>query len=538
MKRLLAVFLLLSVTFSLFGCSNNMLDSSSNDDANVAESSPASSSNDDANTPASSPAGADAAANGSGVAELPSTPIGITEDNKDAKPSLITLSGTITDFSGPVGKGGFVPWYVEWFTIDIEKENGDPATIIGLHKTAYIFGDMLAIGMHVEAYLPNIQATFNIGGREVFVATAIIAGMPRDTVVEVNKFKHEGGIYTSYDGLVSFVVGDDTAVKHVDIEREQSQWQVLPDNTELVVAFRDEYAEYPVAARVVILDEFFPFAWGVTREEIPESQVNLQMADYVFPASCFKTLNIPIIVHGVELDSPPPIIPIGSGTVLLPFRSIFTDGGAGFGNYAFLTEDGVLSFGGGGGGSENSYWTLGRASVEGIAWDRRIDYPPIIVNGIIYVSLESLAGPTPFISAWRFDNRIEIYRSQYIYETWLEEVTSYYNDVTPDESFAKMPIMVNGKQIGNHHAFLHDGEFKTVAMVPLSPIIDALGSHISVQIDGDDALIRNARNGTVSRAWWVVPLVVDDEVYVNLELFTVDGFNAAVFDGRIWIIEQ
>ena len=85
MKRLLAVFLLLSVTFSLFGCSNYMPDSSSNDDANVAESSPDSSSNDDANvaesspdsssnydanTPASSPAGADAAVNDSGYLTL------------------------------------------------------------------------------------------------------------------------------------------------------------------------------------------------------------------------------------------------------------------------------------------------------------------------------------------------------------------------------------------------------------------------------------------------------------------------------------
>ena len=132
--------------------------------------------------------------------------------------------------------------------------------------------------------------------------------------------------------------------------------------------------------------------------------------------------------------------------------------GVGFGNYAFLTADGSLRFGGGGGGSENSHWTVGSASMRGIGWGVQLCSPPIIVDSVIYVPLISaLAQAAPFTNAWLFEDRIDIFSTSWFpYGPWFgTRCWESGYERTPEE-VAAMCIMVNGIKIKAYPAILSD----------------------------------------------------------------------------------
>jgi len=441
---------------------------------------------------------------------------------------FIIFDGIITEFDGPMCEDGLVPWYIEWFTINMEMECGYSATIIGLHNTAYLFGEMLTVGMPIRAYLPYGITSFYINSSRVYVASAIIARMPQDRGVRVCKFTFQYDKGMCSDELFTFIYSEKTTFRFLG--DSYWSWRFVRNTTQprikAVVVYNIVDGGYPEAEKVIVLDEYFPWGWDrVTYGSLHPSRVELLAADFIFPASHFRELDLPIIVNGFELDAPPPIMPIGGDTILLPFRSIFT-GGVGLSNVAILTERGGISFGSDDTGSGMNHWALGVASVSGIGSSIAISYAPIIVNGIIYVPLDAFSHATPFVSAWHFHDRIVVYSTNHSFGIRSIEVT--------DDCFS-MPIIVNGRQIGAYSWLIYqEGAFFYRTMVPVAPIVNAF-PHLHLQTGYNRFVIQNTLTGRVTHPYYCCVIKVDDNFFVDLGFFKNPGFNATVYDGRIWI---
>ena len=405
------------------------------------------------------------------------------------EPNFLTITGVITNFEGPVNDDGSIPWYVDWFRFEIETEDGDPAVIIGVHYTAFMLGSTPAVGMRVTGYISHDSPVFTEDGEIVYIAVAIIGGEPD---VVVCSFREAGNTYISNDTSFRFITGENTEIKHAMWANPWTYstfwWERIKGFIDFAVFYETNTDGIAVATTVVLLDHDIPHvsntigmyspatvpgSWWI--EDIPE-QINLSVTDHIFTMDDFEQLNLPIFVNGrvgVQRIDQPAIIG-ANGIIMVPFRPIFQY--VGFGNYAELDLVGGLNFGGGGAGSENSYYRVGEAKVWHLVVSATLDVPPIIVEGVIYVPLQTFFnGYAPFTGAWIFEDRIEIFgESQSRYGPYYE--WSWFADTSNADVVAAMPVMVNGMQVDAVAELLDYCDIR----VPASPILKALG----IQWDG------------------------------------------------------
>jgi len=475
----------------------------------------------------------------------------VTENDTVIWPShsrrLIPITGIITNFYGPISEDGTVPWDIEWFEIEIIKDDGSPAIIIGMHGTGFFFGGKPVPGMEIVAYIAYDSPVF-INNPPLYIATAIVAGMPSGLGVAI--------CCAISDRICSFsfIITNETEVAHTDFMHSQTidwryQWLDTSDDgrsmaqwfvtdglrwdfgdSPVAVMYGYAYDGLPVAKRLIVLNSDIPNTrWA----QEPDQPIALTFTRYIFPAGAFETIDLPILVNSEEIKAPQPILATDGSTVLVPFREIFA-AGIGFGNYAFVQNDGRLMFGGGGGGSENSHWEIGRATVHGIGWGVPICTPPIIVGGIIYIPLISgIGNAAPFANAWLFEDRIEIFGSNaFPYGPWIG-FTSWDEDIMIDDDLAKLPIVINGVEIDSSHAIFRVTPYnvhRNVIMVPLQPIVEALGYSIT-QEDDETFLLTNVLGEKVE--FWQF-YMIDSEIYMYLRwLFPLA--SGIIYNGQILI---
>ena len=466
-----------------------------------------------------------------------------------AEPLHFVITGTIVSAEGFLHEDGSVPWYMDWFRLEIEKDDGSPAIIIGVHQTAYIFSSAPSPGMSVKAYIPKDSPVF-ISDPPLYVASVIVAELPAELNVEIGRFMQTGTSLVRADGYrsVAFRTSDETIIEYADLETGKwSQFQTGNRGGQIMaVVYKAASDDTPTAAHITVLYDDLPISqweilsWLDFYDEDPPDYIALAIADYIFAASDFHTLNLPIFINGTEFQMPPPILWTDGATIMVPFRPIFMPGGQfagiGFGNYAELTFYGELRFGGGGGGSENSHWRVGRTWTRGVGWGHPLDAPPVIVDGIIYIPLSAFGRNAPFTNFWLFDDRIEIFgTSQYPYGPWLGPYPPWPEYLMTPEEAASLHIVVNGTRI-NAPPPLYESRS---LMVPLKPVAQAMGYTVQRLniMDTTGRYIRQGADGyflldasqEIMHSFYHYTLY-NDEVYVWLR-----SFNAIVYNGEILI---
>jgi len=366
---------------------------------------------------------------------------------------LFPVTGVITDFYGPLTEDGTVTWDADWFEINIKKPDSTPAIIVGVHSTAFIFGSKLQIGMEVTAYVLYDYPVFVTdppSELSMYIASAIIAGFPTEQGIIVCCDFAE-------DETFSFIVNNTTEYFNAVQKRVWRHWAdagwvdwlAAPRSNDgttmlaqslmyrnpfenmtnrlIAVLYDTTRGDLPVAKSVMAFHDWSPFNIWIWNNDIPSppQKIVLNFTNYIFPADAFEIVDLPIFINGEEINSAPPIF-AADGAILVPFREAMA-ASTHVAEGAWLTNDGNLNLYGGGGGSEDSHWQIGRASVGYMATTLQdICSPPIIVGGIIYVPLSAMKHNAPFASAWLFDDRIEIYgTSGYFYRACGNLATNY-----------------------------------------------------------------------------------------------------------------
>lgn len=189
--------------------------------------------------------------------------------------------------------------------------------------------------------------------------------------------------------------------------------------------------------------------------------------DYMFPMSDFTILDLPISINGEEIESPPVLLAADGVTVMVPFREVIEHQPLSVFSYL---SGGQLRFGTGDGGSWGaSLWELGSLYIGGLpgsTWRKRLDVYPILVDGIIYVSLIcGISGNAPITNAWLFEDRIEVYTAGGGYHGIWQSPHKF-----TEEEAAALPIVVNGVVIDAQPIY-----YSRNLMVPLLPVLAALG---------------------------------------------------------------
>jgi len=205
---------------------------------------------------------------------------------------LVPIKGVVTGFYGPVSDDGTVPWYVEWFEIEIQKEDGISAIIIGIHTTGFFFGSKPVPGMEIVAYVA-LDAPVFANDPPLYIATAIVAGFPPGFGVVT---------YCAYLGCVeplSLRVTNDTVIVEMDfIGQHQISWESIRCYTTAnslaewlslnatcpyfqclheAIVYEATYDGLPVAKRIVRLSRDIPLpSW----EEVSDQPVVLNFTDY------------------------------------------------------------------------------------------------------------------------------------------------------------------------------------------------------------------------------------------------------------------
>jgi hypothetical protein len=236
----------------------------------------------------------------------------------------------------------------------------------------------------------------------------------------------------------------------------------------LAVFYETNAEGIAVATDVVILDNHLPLTWWTYDSANP---LDFVFAENMYTRDDFQVSNLPIILNGEQTNLK---ALVGLDGVFVPFRRVFLH--VGFGNRAHLDNEGLLHFGGGG-GSDNSNWAIGVPSVQLMGGFRRpLDLPPIIVDGVIYVSLQAFfTGASPFAGAWVFEDRIEIWGEVFypfgpsVGGSTLEEGRLSSEDVSA------MPILVNGVQI--------DATAELVDSWRIAMPFAEIGSALDLQLD-------------------------------------------------------
>lgn len=422
---------------------------------------------------------------------------------------LVTVAGVITHVSGMPTNN------TDWFEIEIEKPDGTPAIIAGMNSTGFFFGENPTHGMEIVAYIPHDAPTF-INTPPLYVATAIVGG-----------FTQYGNIKILHDITepFTFITTNETEFFCEEFNYEWDMGWGFRDMP-IVIMYNETRGEMPVARKVFRLNNGIPRpSWNAGTDDDFPTEITLTFRDYIFPFEDFEILDIPILLHGTEIETPPISAPCG--TILVPLREAMT---VGVGIYfATITHEGNLWLLSGGGGSEDSTWQVGREFFSSGPMLSRVPLlmPPILVGGIIYVPAIGSVDNAPFISGWTFPNRIEFYRQHdYPYGRWLGEV-SWSDHLMTDEELASMPIVVNGVEISARAKFCDRNEWRNTILVPVIPILEEVGytfvreeenRHILfVNPDGEEVLI------------WL-------NEYHTLQWLGFDtGISGIIYDGQILI---
>ena len=411
------------------------------------------------------------------------------------------IEGRITNFQGTVDENGNIPWWVDWVRFEVETDDGFQAIIIGVHQTAFLLDAAPEVGMDIVAYISldifgyaenyrpvmSDAPKFEADGETYYIASAIISDA-RD--VAVSGFSKDGDSYVSSDDSFRFITDGNTETKHAMWANPWSSSLMWDDfgrgYSDFAVFYEIDSQGIAVATTIIALYDELPIQWWF--DNTPDS-INLSVTQHIYKMADFEMLDLPIFVNGEKIDQSPII---GKNGVYVPFRPVFLH--VGFGNYAHITLEGALSFGGGGGGSENSYWCVGDATVAGIGWSRQTDVPPIIVDGIIYVSLQAFfSRAAPFTGAWIFHDRIDIWGEGYFpfgpsveQRSWDEELFSF-------DEVASMPVFVNGARVDVVAELVDSWEI----VVPFEPIAKTLNiqlDHAFAETIGEVPAVVSIRN--------------------------------------------
>jgi hypothetical protein len=337
----------------------------------------------------------------------PTPPLEPTSPPEEPTPSFRTISGVIESTEG-FNADGSRPGYRDWLTMNIIDEHDNAIIIVVLHGTIFFPENGFFPGERISAYITYTTPEI-IHDPPMYVAL-VVAGEGIDFGCPVE--------------LTMWNFGD--------ISR--------PDQCRAnIVRFFEPEVNY-----------VYPY-----------------VLDYVFSSADFTVLDLPIRLNGEEIDSPPPILAADGVTVMVPFRTALENH---LGLFSFL-YGGQLRIGTADGGSWGaSRWEIGNVYTGGLTpgseWRRTLDTPPIIVDGIIYVSLiGGIAGRAPLTNAWLFDDRIEIYStSQLFHGIW--QCPSQFTE----EEVAIMPIVVNSEEIDARPIL-----YRQNLVVPLLPVLTALG---------------------------------------------------------------
>ncbi|MCL1863277.1 MAG: hypothetical protein FWF78_06910 [Defluviitaleaceae bacterium] len=438
---------------------------------------------------------------------------------------LFSVTGVITDFCGPVSENGIVPWDVEWFTFEIEKADGTPAIIAGVHTTAFIFGSKPEIGMEITAYVAYDLPIF-VNDLLIYVATAIVTGFsPENRFIVCCDFSGE---------KFSFVIEDAMEYIHAVKERLYDNWRYCRSAQRLLqwpaerglfphfaVIYSTTEDELPVAHTIFAFNDKDFFWFFGEHQETPQ-EVMLNFTNYVFPAYTFETVDLPLFINGEKVNSASPILV--DGIIMVPLREAM-QASIIIREFTFLSDDGNLGFIGGGGGSENSHWQIGCASV-GFIGSRRapMSLPPIIVGGIVYVPYLAICG-VPFAGVWRFEDRIEVFHADSFPQgIWQEFCRETGTALVSDEELASFPIIFNGVEVASGGAFRRLDNI----LIPIAAIAKGLGEHYIVR--DEQVYFRNS-HGEERQIWAYT--TEDGEIYI--ELRWVWELRAIIYNEQILI---
>jgi len=425
-------------------------------------------------------------------------------------PHFMVVEGIILDFEGPVNADGTVPWYVDWFTIEIEQADGTPATIVGVHQTAFLFGTKPTVGMAVRAYITADAPTFTMENNPIYIASAIVGDM--DNVVVCWFREGEGvnrGIYTNADNTFHFTYNEHTSIAYTFWNMSSSMNQ-----RPLAVVYEAKSSNIAEATSIIFLGQDFPdgFLWhplhGV---EIPHN-INLTFFDYIFSLTDFTLSHLQFVSSGEQISAP--VILADDGvTLMLPLRPF----GA---NMSGLTTDGELNVNIDDAGSGSSFWQVGRPEVRRMGYRGSLGIPPIIVGGVVYVEAEIAIWHGLHTGRWFFDDRIEVFSS--IYGSWLDYILQEGDEPT-EEEVASWDIIINGVKMDAHPIkSTSTGQFDI--FVPL----DTMKQHF----DLPPVLIEGIRENQ-----WNIHKVVDDELYTTLSNFW-GMVNFIIYNGQILIEDR
>ena len=446
---------------------------------------------------------------------------------------LTPIRGVIIDFYGPVSEYGTVPWDNEWFEIEIEKEDGTPAIIVGMHYTQFFFDGKPTSGTEITAYISYDSPVF-VNTPPLYIATAVFADNATGILFCCNGLDEETSFIISRDTY--YFEFSDGHVPRLDTLCKRAEWctrfQRFVNEAEREgfldgrVILYTYYDGLPIMRSIIPLSDNVPMSFWA-RDEYNESPITLAFTDYIFPANAFETLDLPIFVNNIELDAPPPILYSDGITILVPFRRIFA-AGVGFGNYAYITHNGDLMFGGGGGGSENSHWQVGRDYWRGIGC-RTVPMcaPAIIVGGIIYVPLLTGIGRTPFSGAWVFPERLDAFGESFSpFGPWVNWPQWHDNAIT-DEEFAAFTIVINGVEMDSSPPVFTYSERRHGISITLNTIVEGFG-YTFVREEDDFVLFHDEHGEEI----WLWPYVVNGEAYVIVPSYY---FVSTLYDGQVLI---
>ena len=363
-------------------------------------------------------------------------------------PRFIAISGVVTAVDGPMDENGVVPWYIEWFRIEIEKEDGTPAVIIGINQTAFLFDGVPVPGAPVRAYVRSDSPVYVLPDSPlaVYVATAIVAGEWQGYNIVVR-------CYHSFPRDVPYIVEWPWSAATVN-------WPGNPWGRGSSQQLFDAVVFYRASkiVRVVKLSDEVPdrAEWRRNLQE----PVPLRVERYI--VHDFEVLTLPIVINARKEPGLPPAVLVNE-VVFVPFRPIYY-----FfrGPFAYSSVGGSISFGGGGSG-EASSWSIGMAEMHGLhpARIQLLRAAPVIINGLFYVPLTAFMHTAPFSNAWLFDDRIEVFST-------LNPVPNllWWWHGRKDEVL-QLPVFVNGAKLDIKPIVTY---FYQV-LIPAEPLAQALG---------------------------------------------------------------
>jgi len=363
------------------------------------------------------------------------------------EPTLVQMRGVIHDFSGLISDDGIVPWFNDWFEIEIERDDGTIAIVVGMHGTAF-FG-VPTVGAEITAYIAANAPTF-VNEPPLYIVTAIVSGDTSGLIFSCDAAHDEFSFFSTEKTTISWSDFNQWQQMHQPLLPEEGgriplaewDWSKPTDwNSPLVIMYDEILDGIPIAQNIAILCT--DVLWSVLLlndvDYYQPEEITLQFTEYIYPSDTFETLTLPIFINGIELDALPPIL--YNDTIMVPLREIYT-AGVGFGNYAFITREGELNVGGGG-GSENSDYRIGAAWIRTIGGIWEIDAPTVIVGGVTYIPAMAILY-APFAYVWFYDDRIDFFTEFLPLGPWADIMPWQENPIS-DEELAAMTIVINGE---------------------------------------------------------------------------------------------